>query len=117
MPYRSHSDVPRQVRLRQPTVPKLPGSLTSAKLPDDDLRDDGVYLSLVYVDADLSKRGVGLGEKNKCAFKTVNFGQTELDRALISDSVFEGCDLANLRARECSIVRAALSGSRMTGLV
>jgi hypothetical protein len=46
----------------------------------------------------------------------VNFAQTELDRALISDSGFEGCDLANLRARDCSIVRAVLHGNRMTGL-
>jgi uncharacterized protein YjbI with pentapeptide repeats len=117
MPYRPHSDVPKRVRLRQPAVPKLPASLTSAKLPDDDLRDDGVYLSLEYVDADLSKRDVASVEIDQCRFKTVNFGQTELDRALISDSVFEGCDLANLRGCDCSIVRAALSGSRMTGLV
>ena len=116
MPYRSRPDVGRQGRLSQPTVPKLPASLTAAKLPDDDLRDEGVCLSLEYVDADLSKRDVASVEIDRCRFKTVNFGQTELDRALISDSVFEGCDFANLRTRDCSLTRVSLASSRMTGV-
>jgi uncharacterized protein YjbI with pentapeptide repeats len=106
----------RSARLRQPAAPKLPVTLSSAKLPDDDLKDDGVYLSLEYADIELAKRDAVSVEIDQCRYKNVNFGQTELDRALISDSVFGGCDLANLRARDCSLVRVALSGNRMTGL-
>src|ERR1700730_9809853 len=105
MSYRSHGS-PRSSKfnLRQPAAPKLPVSLTLAKIPADDLKDDGVYLSLEYVDID------------QCRYKNINFGQTKLDRALISDSVFQSCDLANLQARDCSLVRVAITGSRMIGL-
>src|SRR5713226_5032753 len=106
----------RQPRLRQPAPPKLPATLTVAKLPDDDLRDDGVYLSLEFEDIELASRYVVSIEIDQCRYKNVNLGQTELDRALISDSVFERCDFANLRARDCSFVRVAVSASRMTGL-
>jgi hypothetical protein len=75
-----------------------------------------VYLSLEFQDLDLSNRAVASVEVDQCRFKSVNFGQTELDRAVISDAVFQGCDFANLRARECSLVRVSLAGSRMTGL-
>jgi uncharacterized protein YjbI with pentapeptide repeats len=116
MPYSSHGSPGRQARLRQPASPKLPATLSPAKLPDDDLKDDGVYLSLEYRDIELAKRDVASVEIDQCRYKNVNFGQTELDRAIISDSVFEDCDLANLRARECSLVRVTLASNRMTGL-
>jgi uncharacterized protein YjbI with pentapeptide repeats len=105
----------RPVRLRQPVPPKLPASPTSAKLPDDDLKDDGVYLSLEYTDIELANRDVVSIEIDQCRYKNVNFGQTKLERAVISDSAFEGCDLANLHTRECSLVRVTVSSSRMTG--
>jgi uncharacterized protein YjbI with pentapeptide repeats len=107
---------PGQARPRQPVAPKLPASLTGARLPDDDLKDNGVYLSLEYLETDLAKRDAASAEVDQCRFKGVNLAQTALDRGLISDSVFEGCDLANLRARDCSLIRVALSGCRMTGL-
>jgi uncharacterized protein YjbI with pentapeptide repeats len=117
MSYRSHSSPrSRKFGLRQPGAPKLPASLTLAKIPDDDLKDDGVYLSLEYVDIELSGRDVVSIEIDQCRYKNTNFGQTKLDRALISDSVFQSCDLANLQARDCSLVRVAVTGSRMTGL-
>jgi uncharacterized protein YjbI with pentapeptide repeats len=94
----------------------LPATLTAAKLPDDDLKDDGVYLSLEFADLDLTKRDVASIEIDQCRYKNVNFGQTELDRAMISDAVFDRCDLANVRTRDCSMVRVGVSGSRMTGL-
>src|SRR5216683_382538 len=116
MSYRQYgSPADKKARLRQPVSPKLPAALSPAKFPDDDLKDDGVYKSLMYEDTEMAKRDVASIEIDQCRYKNVNFGQTELDRALISDSVFEVCDLANLRARDCSLVRVALSGSRMTG--
>lgn len=117
MSYRSHGS-PRSSKfnLRQPAAPKLPVSLTLAKIPADDLKDDGVYLSLEYVDIELSGRDAVSIEIDQCRYKNINFGQTKLDRALISDSVFQSCDLANLQARDCSLVRVAITGSRMIGL-
>jgi hypothetical protein len=102
--------------VRQPTAPKLPASLTPARSPEDDLSDDGVYLSLEYESSDFADRRASSAEIDQCRFKTVNFGRCELDRALISDSVFQGCDFANLRARDSSLVRVSISGSRMTGI-
>jgi uncharacterized protein YjbI with pentapeptide repeats len=115
MPYRPHS-APGLRRPSVPAGPKLPASLSPAKLPEDDLKDDGVYLSLEYENIDLANRSVASIEIDQCRFKTVNFGQSELDRALISDVVFQGCDFANLRARDCSLVRVSLTGSRVTGM-
>lgn len=102
--------------MRQPLSPQLPQALTSAKLPEDDLKDEGVYLSLEYLGADLADRDVVSIEIDQCKYQNVNFGHSKLDRAVISDSVFGDCDLANLRARDCSLVRVHLSGCRMTGL-
>jgi uncharacterized protein YjbI with pentapeptide repeats len=86
-----------------------------AKLPDDDLKDDGIYVSLEYEDIDLAGRDAVSVEIDQCRYKNTSFAQTELDRAMISDTVFERCDLANLRARNCSLVRVILEHSRMTG--
>jgi uncharacterized protein YjbI with pentapeptide repeats len=105
----------RPLRLREPVAPKPPVSSTSAKLPGDDLKDDGIYLSLEYADIEMTGRDVHSIEIDQCRYKNVNFGQTKLDRALISDTAFEGCDLANVRARDSSLVRVTVSASRMTG--
>ena len=102
--------------MRQPLAPQLPQALTSAKLPEDDLKDDGVYLSLEYLGADLADRDVVSIEIDQCRYQNVNFGHSKLDRAVISDSAFADCDLANLHARDCSLVRVHMSGCRMTGL-
>lgn len=96
--------------------PKLPASLSAARLPEDDLQDGGVYLSLEFADLDLAGRDVASVEIDRCRYRNVSFGQAKLDRALICDSVFDRCDLANLQARDCSLLRVAVSGSRMTGL-
>lgn len=102
--------------LRQPVAPRLPVSLRPTKLPDDDFTDDGVCVTQAYEDIELLARDVASIEIDQCTFKRVNLGRTKLDRAIISDSVFQTCDLANLHARECSLVRIAISGSRMLGL-
>ena len=102
--------------MRQPLSPQLPQALTPAKFPEDDLKDEGVYLSLEYLGADLADRDVVSIEIDQCRYQNVNFGHSKLDRAVISDSVFGDCDMANLHARDCSLERVHLSGCRMTGL-
>lgn len=106
----------KRPRPRQPVAPSLPASLSPARLPEDDLKDDGVYISLEYEEADLAGRDAAAIEIDQCRFRKAGFGGTKLDRAMISDSVFQSCDLANLRARECSFIRVSFLGSRMLGL-
>jgi uncharacterized protein YjbI with pentapeptide repeats len=96
--------------------PKLPKSLAAARSPEDDFEDEGVYVALQYENADLANRLATAVDVDQCRFSTVGFGQSVLDRARISDSVFRGCDFANLRASRGSLTRVTLSGSRMTGM-
>jgi uncharacterized protein YjbI with pentapeptide repeats len=96
--------------------PRLPGSLRPAAFPLHDLSDGGVLQALEYAGADLAGRDVAAVEIDQCRFQGTALTGTELDRAVISDSVFESCDLANLRAQDCGLLRVAVSGSRMTGL-
>jgi uncharacterized protein YjbI with pentapeptide repeats len=105
-----------RVRLRQPTAPDLPAELTAATLPDDDLKDGGVYLTLAFDDLDLSGRDAVGAEIDQCRYGNVNLSQSKLRRAMIRDAVFDRCDMANLRARDCMVSRTALGASRMTGL-
>jgi hypothetical protein len=106
----------RQTGFAEPVAPTFPESLTPAALPDDDLLDDGVYESLRFDDLDLSGRVVCGAEIDQCNFSNVSFSGARLDRAVVRDTVLDRCDLANLRARESSLIRVVLSASRMTGL-
>jgi uncharacterized protein YjbI with pentapeptide repeats len=96
--------------------PKLPASLTPARSPKDDLEDEGVYVALEYENADEANRPATAVDIDQCRFKTVNFGRSVLDRVRISDSVFHGCDFANLRSSRGSLTRVTFTGSRMTGM-
>jgi uncharacterized protein YjbI with pentapeptide repeats len=102
--------------LRQPAAPALPDALKPAALPDDDLTDNGVYLSMAFDGLDLSNRDAVAPEIDECRYADVSFSQTKLHRALIRDATFDRCDMANLRARDCLLSRATVSASRMTGL-
>lgn len=102
--------------MRQPIAPRLPASLSPAKLPDNDLDDEGVYVSLEYSDTELAGRAAVSIEIDQCHFRNTGFGQAKLGRAVISDTVFHTCDLANVRAHGCSLTRVAISGSRTLGL-
>jgi uncharacterized protein YjbI with pentapeptide repeats len=103
-------------RPRAPVRPRLPRALSPAAFPLHDLRDGGVHLALEYAGTDLAGRDIAAVEIDQCRFLNTAFTGTELDRAVISDSVFESCDLANIRASDCGLLRVAVSGCRMTGL-
>jgi uncharacterized protein YjbI with pentapeptide repeats len=108
--------VPSRPAPRQPVSPNLPASLAPARSPENDLVDDGVYVSLSYENAGLANRSASGADIDQCRFTTVDFGQSVLDRVRAADSVFHGCDFANLRASRGSLVRVAFTGSRMTGM-
>lgn len=101
---------------RQPMAPSIPGSRPAAALPGDDLKDGGVYLTLAFTGADLSGRAAAGAEFEECLLSDVNLSQSKLRRAMIRDTIFDRCDLANLRATDCQLGRARISGCRLTGL-
>jgi uncharacterized protein YjbI with pentapeptide repeats len=102
--------------LRRPAPPDLPAGLAPAALPGHDLTDGGVYELLAYTRLDLSCREVAGVEIEECRYCEVHLGQARLRRGLVRDVAFDRCDLANLRALDCSFTRVALSGCRMTGV-
>ncbi len=101
---------------REPAAPDLPADLTPGTLDVHDLVDGGGYESLAFTDLDLSDREVTGVEIEACRYGNVNLSQARLRRSLIRDVVFDRCDLANLRALDCTLTRVAVSASRMTGL-
>jgi uncharacterized protein YjbI with pentapeptide repeats len=115
-PRSSRSADARQTGIRQPAAPVFDDPQSPAVLPDDDLADEGVYESLTFDDMDLSDREAAGAQIDQCRYANVGFGRTRLRRAVISHTIFDRCDLANVRARECSLIRTAVSASRMTGL-
>ena len=102
--------------MRQPAAPDIPADLGPASLPGDDITDESLHLSLSFEDLDLSGRAAAGAEFEQCRYGNVNLSQLTLRRAVIRDVTFDRCDLANLRARESSMCRTAVSASRMTGL-
>jgi uncharacterized protein YjbI with pentapeptide repeats len=103
-------------RPRAPARPKLPGTLSPAVFPQHDLSDGGVLSALEYAGADLAGRDAAAIEIDQCRFRSTALTGTELDRAVISDCLLESCDLANMRGKECGLLRVMASGCRMTGL-
>lgn len=106
----------RRTREREPSAPDLPAELAAGTLPADDLTDGAVQLCLQLNDVDLSGREAADAEIDQCRYGNVSLSQVKLRRATIRDAVFDRCDLANLRARDSSMLRTAVTASRMTGL-
>ena len=106
----ARTDRARKKAPRQPSAPDLPAELTSATLADHDLADGGVYELLAFADLDLSGREVTGAEIDACRYGNVNLSQARLRRTLVRDVAFDRCDLANLRALDCSFTRVAVTG-------
>jgi len=87
----------------------------TAELPAHDLADEGVYQSLEYKGIDLSARTAESLEMERCRLTSAKLVGTKLQRAVISDTLFEQCDLANLDVRESSVIRTKITTSRLTG--
>lgn len=104
------------VRIAEPAAPDLPDHLTAAGLPEAELDDGAVHFGLDVADLDLADREAAGLELEQSRYKAVTLAGTRLRRAMIRDVRFDRCDLANLRARETSMIRSELAGCRMTGL-
>ena len=105
----------RRARVREPEVPDIPEDLTETSLPEADLDDGVVQAGLAVSDVDWSGREAAGAELDQCRYTTVNFSGVRMRRATIKDVEFSRCDLANLLARESSLIRVAVQASRMTG--
>jgi uncharacterized protein YjbI with pentapeptide repeats len=101
---------------RDPLAPDLPADLTPGALPDDDLGNGALHVCLSFDGTDLSGRESANADIDQCRYRNVNLSHVKLRRAEVRDVVFDRCDLANLRARDCSMSRTAVLASRMTGL-
>jgi len=101
--------------VREPAAPDIPDELTETSLPEADLDDGVVQAGLAVRDVDLSGRAAAGAELEQCRYTAVNFGGVRLRRATIRDVEFDRCDLANLLARDSSLIRVAVRASRMTG--
>jgi uncharacterized protein YjbI with pentapeptide repeats len=111
----THDVVRRSRRPREPVAPKIPAALADAKLPDNDLSDDGVYLSMRYGTLDLSAGRAEDVEFERCRFGETSLSATSLSRANFTDVEFTGCDLANLRLSDSRVFNVVVDRSRMTG--
>jgi uncharacterized protein YjbI with pentapeptide repeats len=105
----------RRVKVREPATPDIPDDLGSASLPDAELDDGAVHAGLAVTDVDLSGRTASGVDFDQCRYAAVSFANVVLRRASIKDVEFDRCDLANLLARDSSLIRVALHASRMTG--
>src|SRR5260370_10054285 len=112
-PYRTAGG--RRSKVREPAAPDLPDDLITALPTDVGLDDDALHVGLAVSDLDLSGREALGVELDQCRYDTVSFGQVALRRGTIRDVEFHRCDLANMRARDCSALRVAVNASRMTG--
>ncbi|HYK31764.1 MAG TPA: pentapeptide repeat-containing protein [Streptosporangiaceae bacterium] len=106
----------RRAKVREPAAPDLPDDLIETSLPEAELDDGVAQVGLAVSDVDLSGRQVAGAELDECRYTTVSFASVQLRRATIRDVEFDRCDLANLLARDSSLIRVAVRGSRMTGV-
>jgi uncharacterized protein YjbI with pentapeptide repeats len=105
----------RRAKVREPAVPDIPVDLIQASLPEADLADGVLQAGLAVSDFDVSGREAVGAELDQCRYTMVNFGGVRLRRATIRDVAFDRCDLANLLARDSSLIRVTVHASRMTG--
>ncbi|GAA4494932.1 hypothetical protein GCM10023191_034880 [Actinoallomurus oryzae] len=107
--------MPTRRTLRHPAPPKLPAQLTSARLSEMFLADDGVCLSAEFGGSvPPGSRADGLDVEG-CRFDAVGLAGAVLPRASLSDVEFVGCDLANLDVSNGVVVTARLERCRLTG--
>jgi uncharacterized protein YjbI with pentapeptide repeats len=106
----------RRTKAREPAAPDIPEELTVVSLPEADLDDGVAHVGLAVSDIDLSGRHAANAELDQCRYTAVSFGSVEMRRATIKDAEFDRCDLANLLARDSSMLRVRVRASRMTGL-
>lgn len=112
----SHPPHVRPKRLKEPVAPKMPASLTIARLPEHDLEDDGTYRSMEFKGVDLSSRHADAADFEGCRFVDTRFSGTQLRRTGFTDVELERCDLSNMTARTSAMHRTRTSASRLTGM-
>lgn len=101
---------------RTPAPPRLPATPAQPEEGWAGWVDDGQLTGLALDGLDLTGRDVRAVEATGCRFADTALAGGGLEQVVLTDCVFDHCDLANLRAHDSSMVRVALSASRLTGL-
>ena len=109
------SDGRRSAYVRNPTAPKLGKVLTPAAMPDDDFGDEKTLKGREYRGTDLAGRIASGFDIEQCRFDGARLADCTLTQVIVSDSVIERCDLANLRGSNISLIQASVVASRLTG--
>ncbi len=101
---------------RAPATPRLPATPVDPAGGWDGWTDDGELAGLALRGLDLTRREVRSVAATGCRFTDTGLAGGRLEQAVFTDCAFDHCDLANLRATDCSLVRGTLAASRLTGL-
>lgn len=101
----------RQRPLREPSSPRIGTNLTPAHA----LESDGVHHDVEYLNTDLSGLDLEVVEIDSARLSRTNLAASRFQRLSITNSVIEGCDLANVNAAESSLIRSEVSDGRLTG--
>ncbi|MGZ2355812.1 pentapeptide repeat-containing protein [Streptomyces sp. 372A] len=101
--------------MKNPAAPRLPARHEPAELWRDALEDDAIVKRVVYAGTSFAGVHAEAFEAEGCRFVGVRFAGAVMRQSQISDSVLDTCDFAELKADDVSLVRCAVSGSRLTG--
>jgi uncharacterized protein YjbI with pentapeptide repeats len=105
----------RQTKTKIPAPPRLGATATQDSLGSG-IETDGVYRAQRFEGSDLSGIDVDSVEIDQCRFEGAALAGSHIRQSMISDGLLDRCDLANLEAVDSSLIRVALSGSRLTGM-
>lgn len=78
--------------------------------------NDEAVRGLSFERQDLSEMALEFTEIDGCTFVDTDLSAARWRRAMIADSTYESCDLANLVLDESGIQRVSIDRSRLTGL-
>jgi uncharacterized protein YjbI with pentapeptide repeats len=84
-------------------------------MPDDDFEDEKTIKGVAFEGTDLVGRNAERFDVEQCRFDGAKLGNSTLQQVIVSDSIFERCDLANLRGHNMSLLQTSVGASRLTG--
>ncbi len=102
---------------KAPRLPKLPGELPLAELPDDEPADGETRAELEYQGLDLTGRVIARPHFDTVIFAQLNATGLQCDHLRGEDIRFTGCNFANAVWPNAACHRAEFIGCRMTGFI
>lgn len=100
---------------RSPQKPRVNVALRAARRPDDALVEDAMIRGVEYSGDVFEDHALELVEAEQSRFDSVRFTGASLRQVVFSDTVFQTCDFATVRAQDTSLVRVEVTAGRLTG--